>query len=233
MLVLNQTPSETIGGIAPITAMTGSKPMSPLDLIPIPGSAEVVTLQELAEERAGHKSQEESPSKLNVTWRGPAQVVKAKSGWIFEIPNLITGIVREAHASRLKFYTDESLNVDEELLSHVAHNADGHVIDHLVDCRFNPKTAAFEVLVSWRGLQEIENSWEPATNLLEDIPVVLKRYVQEHGDKEVVSDMAAALGLDQVLGGIVANWTFAEALECFQETIQDSDHFNPTCAVIG
>ncbi|KAF0728673.1 hypothetical protein Ae201684P_016757 [Aphanomyces euteiches] len=31
----------------------------------------------------------------------------------------------------------------------------------------------------------------------------------------------------------VANWTFAEALECFQETIQDSDHFNSTCAVIG
>ncbi|KAH9115474.1 hypothetical protein LEN26_012978 [Aphanomyces euteiches] len=263
MLVLNQTPSETIGGIAPITAMTGSKPMSPLDLIPIPGSAEVVTLHELwdcrlqelaALQDAVEKMHQEvldalsskrkrgraarvkkkgvklaefdvgdyvlymdvwgvSPSKLNVTWRGPAQVVKATSGWIFEIQNLITGIVREAHASRLKFYADESLNVDEELLSHVAHNADGHVVDHLVDCRFNPKTAAFEVLVSWRGLQEIENSWEPATNLQEDIPVVLKRYVQEHGDKEVVSDMAAALGLDQVLGGIVANWTFAEALE--------------------
>ncbi|KAH9100833.1 hypothetical protein Ae201684P_007025 [Aphanomyces euteiches] len=221
MLVLNQTPSETIGGIAPITAMTGSKPMSPLDLIPIPGSAEVVTLQELwdcrfqewaALQDAVEKTHQEvldassskrkrgraarakkkgvkmaefdvgdyvlymdvwgvSPSKLSVTWRGPAQVVKATSGWIFEIQNLITGIVREAHASRLKFYADESLNVDEELLSHVAHNADGHVVDHLVDCRFNPKTAAFEVLVSWRGLQEIENSWKPATKLLEDIPV--------------------------------------------------------------
>ncbi|KAH9150893.1 hypothetical protein AeRB84_006365, partial [Aphanomyces euteiches] len=238
MLVLKQTPSETIGGIAPITAMTGSKPMSPLDLIPIPGSAEVVTLQELwdcrlqelaalqdavekmhqkvldassSKRKRGRAARAKkkgvkmaefdvgdyvlymdvwgvSPSKLNVTWRGPAHVVKATSGWIFEIQNLITGIMREAHASRLKLYADESLNVDEELLSHVAHNADGHVIDHLVDCRFNPKIAAFEVLVSWSGLQEIENSWEPATNLLEDIPVVLKRYVQEHGDKEVVSD---------------------------------------------
>ncbi|KAH9174847.1 hypothetical protein AeNC1_017668, partial [Aphanomyces euteiches] len=129
MLVLNQTPSETIGGIAPITAMTGSKPMSPLDLIPIPGSAEVVTLQELwdcrlqelaALQNAVEKMHQEvsdassskrkrgraarakkkgvklaefdvgdyvlymdvwgvSPSKLNVTWRGPAQVVKATS----------------------------------------------------------------------------------------------------------------------------------------------------------
>ncbi|ETV91955.1 hypothetical protein H310_13604 [Aphanomyces invadans] len=150
---------------------------------------------------------------LSGTFSGAAQrwaieVVKATSGWVFEIQNLISGIVREAHASRLKFYADESLNVDEELLRHVTHNADGHVVDQLVDCRYNPRTSAFEVL--------------PTTNLLEDVPAVVKRYVREHGAHGTVASMATALGLERSLGGIVANWTFAGAMECIQETIQDS-----------
>ncbi|KAH9123236.1 hypothetical protein LEN26_009879 [Aphanomyces euteiches] len=142
------------------------------------------------------------PSKLSVTWRGPVQVVNARSGWIFEIQNLIMGIVREAHVSRLKFNADKSLNVDEELLSHVAHNADGYVVDQLVDCRFNLETATFEILVKLYGLQEIENSSEPAINLLEDIPELMKRYTHEHVDN-MMSAMAASLGLEQSFAGLL------------------------------
>ncbi|KAH9181015.1 hypothetical protein AeNC1_017009 [Aphanomyces euteiches] len=112
------------------------------------------------------------------------------------------GIVREAHVSRLKFNADKSLNVDEELLSHVAHNADGYVVDQLVDCRFNLETATFEILVKLYGLQEIENSSEPAINLLEDIPELMKRYTHEHVDN-MMSAMAASLGLEQSFAGLL------------------------------
>ncbi|ETV98988.1 hypothetical protein H310_08461 [Aphanomyces invadans] len=75
-----------------------------------------------------------------------------------------TSSTREAHSSRLKFYADDSLEVSEELLRHVAHNADGHVVDEFLDCRYNDRLPAYELLASWLGLQDIENSWEPASN---------------------------------------------------------------------
>ncbi|ETV93766.1 hypothetical protein H310_12332 [Aphanomyces invadans] len=87
-------------------------------------------------------------AKLSVTWRGPAQVVRVISDWIYEIQNLITGVAREAHRSRLKFYADSSLDMSEELLRHVAHNAGGHVVEDFLGCWYNDRLAAYEVLVS-------------------------------------------------------------------------------------
>ncbi|ETV76534.1 hypothetical protein H257_09536 [Aphanomyces astaci] len=161
-----------------------------------------------------------SHSKLSVTWRGPAQVVKTTSDWIFEIQNLVTGVVREAHSSRLKFYADDALDVTEELLRHIVHNADGHVVDQFLDCRYNDRMAAFEVCLRWRGLQAIEDSWEPAANLLEDIPTEFKRCVRSNKADPQVKAMAAALGMTESLGGIVANLPFAEPLSPSQEVIQ-------------
>ncbi|ETV63787.1 hypothetical protein H257_19282, partial [Aphanomyces astaci] len=142
------------------------------------------------------------------------QQVEVGDNCIFEIQNLVTGVVREAHSSRLKFYADDALEVTEELLRHIAHNADGHVVDHFLDCRYNDRMAVFEVCVRWRGLQAIEDSWEPADNLL---PTDFKRYVRSNKADPQVKAMATALGLTQSLGGIVANLTFAEPLNPSQE----------------
>ncbi|ETV90729.1 hypothetical protein H310_14518 [Aphanomyces invadans] len=79
-------------------------------------------------------------------------------------------MVREAHSSRLKFHADDPLEVTEELLLHIAHNADGLVVDKFIDCHYNDRLGVYEVLVSRRGLQGMNNSWEPASNLLEDLP---------------------------------------------------------------
>jgi hypothetical protein len=35
---------------------------------------------------------------------------------------------------------------------------------------------AYEVLIKWRGLQELENSWEPNSNIAEDVAVLLKAF---------------------------------------------------------
>jgi hypothetical protein len=131
--------------------------------------------------------------KLGVRWSGPAQVMKATSDWIFEIKNLVTNQVKECHASRLKFYADHSLNVDQELLDHVAHNGEGHVVEKIVDCRYSAPMKRYEVLVHWRGLDSIEDSWEPAAVLLEDVPQVMQRYVKAHADHPVVMKMKQAL----------------------------------------
>ncbi|KAJ0393889.1 hypothetical protein P43SY_007544 [Pythium insidiosum] len=82
--------------------------------------------------------------------------------------NLVTGEQKEAHASRLKFYADKSLNVNEDLLEHIAHNSEGHVVEKLLEARYVPELKRHEIKVHWRGLDTTEDSWEPAEVLLQD-----------------------------------------------------------------
>ncbi|RHY11891.1 hypothetical protein DYB36_012780, partial [Aphanomyces astaci] len=46
----------------------------------------------------------------------------------------------------------------------------------MVDARYVPTTNVFELLIKWRGLQHVENSWEPADNIFADVPVMLKAF---------------------------------------------------------
>ncbi len=72
--------------------------------------------------------QESARSKLQDIWKGPAQIVRVISGYVYEVEDLITKRVMEAHVSRLKFYADDKLNVCEQLLSHVAHSQEGYEV---------------------------------------------------------------------------------------------------------
>ncbi|KAF4132616.1 Chromo (CHRromatin Organization MOdifier) domain [Phytophthora infestans] len=134
-------------------------------------------------------------SKLRVKWCGPAQVVGTVSNWVFEIQNLVTGQRKEAHASRLKFYADSSLNVNEDLLQHIAHNSEGHIVESLLKARYNKNEKCHEIKVHWRGLDILEDSWEPAAVLFEDVPSAVKAFVREHGKLAPVKALRKALSI--------------------------------------
>nr|CCA15790.1 AlNc14C15G1693 [Albugo laibachii Nc14] len=68
---------------------------------------------------------------------------------------------------------DYSLHVTEELLSNIAHNAEGHVVEKLEDVTAGRQK--YEIKVLWRGLDDDENSSEPADNLLADVPVLMRK----------------------------------------------------------
>ena len=46
-MVLNQLPSPSLGGVAPVTAMSGRPAMTPLDTIALPGQVTSATLAEI------------------------------------------------------------------------------------------------------------------------------------------------------------------------------------------
>ncbi|KAK1945593.1 Pro-Pol polyprotein [Phytophthora citrophthora] len=245
-LVLNNTPSPLLGGVAPVTAMTGLHAMSPSDHIAIPGPVEMATLSDIqtaqranvvrlqraleimhkhttainsavrAGGRKGHDKKKgtkmaqfdigdfvlyadvwnHTRSKLRVNWCGPAQVMATVSNWIFEIRNLVTGQQKEVHASRLKFYSDSSLDVSEDLMLHIAHNSEGHVVDALLEARYNSMEKRHELKVHWRGLDSIEDSWEPAATLMQDVPAAVKSFVRANSNLVEVKALRKALQLD-------------------------------------
>ena len=55
-------------------------------------------------------------------WTGPYKIVKVNSEWDFEIQHLISKEVSHAHATRLSFYCDSSLNVTPDFKHQIAHD---------------------------------------------------------------------------------------------------------------
>ncbi|OWZ04013.1 LOW QUALITY PROTEIN: hypothetical protein PHMEG_00024161 [Phytophthora megakarya] len=119
---------------------------------------------------------EKKTHKLLVTWVGPFRVVRADAH-SFLIKHLITGAELDIHASRLKFYADASLDVTEELLEHISSQGIILAVEKLKDHRWNDAIGDFEILVQWRGLEAIEDSYEPLTSLARDIPILVNQYV--------------------------------------------------------
>ena len=132
--------------------------------------------------------------KLQGQWKGPAQIVKVSSDWLYDVQHLLTAQVREIHASRLQFYADSTLAVTEQLKDHVAHNDQGFLVEDFSACRWNADVKRFEIQVKWRGLSEAEMTWEPATNLMEDLPTQVSKYLSKNRKDATILRMIKAHG---------------------------------------
>lgn len=127
------------------------------------------------------RTDEKRGNKLQVNWVGPYRVTRADSH-SFRVEHLITGEEHDVHPSRLKMYADDSLNVTDELLEHVAAQGIILAVKELKGHKWNNATKDFDILVSWKGLQSIEDSYEPMQVLNKDIKILLKRYVDTAED---------------------------------------------------
>ncbi|OWZ02005.1 hypothetical protein PHMEG_00026513 [Phytophthora megakarya] len=116
-------------------------------------------------------------------------------GTIGPAKNLLAGESKEAHASRLKFYVDSSLGIPEDLLAHVAHKSEGHVVEELRKGRFDMTIDAYHLYVKWCGLCDVENMREPMQILLEDVPAVVKRFVLKDKSDSTVKGLVKAHGI--------------------------------------
>ena len=95
---------------------------------------------------------------------------------VFEVEKLATREKMEVHITRLKYYADSSLRVTEDIIAH-ANDEDLRLeVEKLVDAREHE--GGIQLLVSWKGFDEVEMSWEPINTLLEDIPTLVKAYIR-------------------------------------------------------
>jgi hypothetical protein len=115
-------------------------------------------------------------NKLMVRWVGPFRVVEALP-FSFMIEHLLTRDRYEVHATRLKFYADASMNVTEEIRQHVANQGITLAVREIMDHRRNNRTRQWELLVSWRGLESSEDSWEPLDDIYADVPILVRDYI--------------------------------------------------------
>ncbi|KAF1335539.1 hypothetical protein FI667_g1302, partial [Globisporangium splendens] len=122
--------------------------------------------------------------KLMVTWTGPFRVVEACE-YYFVVEHLITKDRTDVHASRLKFYRDDSLNVTHELIEHVGAQDTLLGVERICNHKYNDNMKSYELLVKWKGFEDIEDSWEPVEAIRADVPDLVKRYVDQCGDRKL------------------------------------------------
>jgi hypothetical protein len=85
--------------------------------------------------------------------------------------------------------------VTQDLLDHVAYVEGGHIVEELRDCRFDKTQKHWTILVKWMGLSEAETTWEPVTNLVEDVPVLVHNFVIARGNEANMREMARQCSL--------------------------------------
>ena len=108
-------------------------------------------------------------------WSGPAKVTKFISPLVAQTEDLLSGKLREIHVSRMKFYDNAFLDVNEDLTDYLK---DQHASLYLVDeFKAVSKTRrSFKAKVSWVGVPN-EDTWEKLESLNQDVPARLREFL--------------------------------------------------------
>ena len=116
-----------------------------------------------------------STSKLQRRWLGPFRITKVDSAWVMFVENLVTKEINEVHIERLRFYADQHLNVDTEMLEQIAYDGCMYEVQDILDLKY--ENGKFYLQIRWRGLQDSDITWEPLERLYHDVPELCKQYV--------------------------------------------------------
>eukprot|EP00644_Phytophthora_capsici_P007046 jgi/Phyca11/103404/e_gw1.8.861.1 len=78
---------------------------------------------------------------------------------------------------------DSSLDVTEEILEHIAAQVIVLAISKLKKHRWKASIEDYEILVSWKGLESVEDLWEPLSSLAKEVRFLLDQYIQKQDAK--------------------------------------------------
>jgi hypothetical protein len=117
-------------------------------------------------------------AKLDAFWRGPYRVITAVSNWVYELEDLLTHATITAHASRLRFYADSSLNVDVTLLDQITYDRGDLTYEYFQSHRFDYDSNSWQLYAKWFGFDSVENTWEDAQSCYANSPALVRSYVK-------------------------------------------------------
>jgi hypothetical protein len=116
-------------------------------------------------------------NKLTLAWHGPYRVTDTHKGYVFSVENLLTNEIKEIHGDRIQFYSDNNLNITEEILNQLAYDTATHEIDEIQDCRINSNKTDIEFLVKLRGFDNVEDIWCPGFSVRTEKPEAIQQFL--------------------------------------------------------
>ena len=122
--------------------------------------------------------------KLYYQWMGPFQITDTKSDYVYVIQDLVSGRQTDAHVTRLSFYSNSQLNVTGDLIDLISRQGMEYDIYELSDLKWDEETKTFAIRTSWLGFQDQEDTWEPFQSLLDQIPLMLLKFIDDFGQQD-------------------------------------------------
>lgn len=96
-----------------------------------------------------------------------------------EQSHLLAGADHDVRPHSLKFYADASLREFKEIKEFASEQEIVLDLKKLKQHRFNERLQQWELLVSWAGLESIEDSREPLAEMATSVPQLASRYTSK------------------------------------------------------
>ena len=116
-------------------------------------------------------------SKVMCRWQGPYEVVRAVNEVSYVVRLL--GDARESvvHWRKMRRLAGPGLAVTKELVEGAQHDLQKFKVEKFLDWAVNTD-GEVDMLVQWRGHDDTNNTWEPLTQLVADVPALVAKYVK-------------------------------------------------------
>ena len=129
------------------------------------------------------------PFKPMVGWQGPYEVTRAIAGSPAEFMVRLVGETREhpVHWRKMRRLAGPDLEITKEVELSAKHDIQRFLVKRFVEWSINTDQEV-DVLVEWQGHDdEEERTWEPLEQLVEDVPVLVAKWVQADGHQQLVA----------------------------------------------
>eukprot|EP00924_Labyrinthula_sp_SR-Ha-C_P011424 augustus_masked-scaffold_46-processed-gene-0.3-mRNA-1 protein AED:1.00 eAED:1.00 QI:0/0/0/0/1/1/3/0/932 len=117
--------------------------------------------------------------KTKLAWLGPYQVVEVISTNVYQVES-ITGKLRIVHGSRMWFYSHQKPLGGEKLKSLFIHNFAQLEVEKILQIKtVGSRNPQYKLKVRWLGFSSKSDTWEPLIILYQDIPVMVRRFIEK------------------------------------------------------
>jgi hypothetical protein len=123
--------------------------------------------------------------KLEAIWKGPYKITAVVDARVYEVEHILSKERRNVHAIRMRFFAENGMDITEEIIDAVKSdgNYDGMFeVEKLVDVRFNHELVQWEILVKWKGFDDVENTWEALHELRSTISATVDKFIEDLPD---------------------------------------------------
>lgn len=125
--------------------------------------------------------------KLCLLWRGPRRIVKELSDYVFKMEDLRSVECHNIHGTRLKIYSDLSLN-EKVILYHVLLLERGMPVSRLLMLTEN--NGQVFMVVRWKVLSAYDETLEPLHRIYEDVHKLFVKLLARRNTPGKLCDMA-------------------------------------------
>ena len=129
------------------------------------------------------------PFKPMVGWQGPYEVTRAIAGSPAEFMVRLVGETKEhpVHWKKMRRLAGPDLPVTKDVELSAKHDIQRFLVKRFVEWSINTDNEV-DVLVEWQGHdEEEERTWEALEQLVEDVPVLVEKYVRSDGHQQLVA----------------------------------------------